>query len=139
MQDDFLKILGTLVVVGFLIYLAVKSMKLQTRIVEGLANPASSTATVNSGSGAANYATKVNTAYSQLKDILNITTYRTDYENVIIQMDDYVGGLMLQELLSIDPNAITEDSLLAVLAKINVLADGKVNLNAMMKFVDGVK
>ena len=119
MQDEMLKIIGTLVVVGFLIYLAVKSMRLQTHIMEGLANPDSSSSTVNTGSGAANYATKVNTAYSQLKDILNVTTYRTDYENVIIQMDDYVGALMMQELLNIDPNAITEDSLMAVLVKIN--------------------
>lgn len=138
MQDEFFKILGILIVVAFLIYLAVKSMRLQTSIMEGLTNPNTST-TVNTGSGAANYATKINTNFSQLKDVLNIPTYRTDYEQVIIQMDDYIGALMLQELTNIDSNSITGEAVFSTIARINTLASGRTNLNALMKFVDGVK
>ena len=36
-----------------------------------------------------------------LKSDLNIPKHRNDYENILIEMNDYVNGLMLSELLNI--------------------------------------
>jgi hypothetical protein len=58
--------------------------------------------------------------------------------NVIIQMDDFITALMLQKIMSIDKTSLTEDNLVDVIGKINVLNQGKQSLNSVMKFVDGM-
>ena len=74
-----------------------------------------------------------------MKDILNIDKYRTDYENTIIQMDDYLGSLMLSELMSLDPTSIKETAMLNNLEKINKLQEGRNNLDLLMKYLDTQK
>ena len=141
MQEDLFKMIGILLFIGIIIYLAVKSMRLQTSIIEGLTNSDTTTSTATSsnvGSGAANYSAKINTEFLRMKDLLNIEKYRTDYENVIIQLDDYVSSLMLQQILSLDTNNLSQDTVTPILDKINTMNTGKQSLNSIMKFIDGI-
>jgi hypothetical protein len=141
MRDDFLKLLGLIIVAAYFVYLAVRSMKLQSSIMEGLTNPPASTdnaLTQNKASGAQAYADEIQKIYAKITDNLLIKDNRTAYENVIIQMDDFITALMLQKIMSIDKTSLTEDNLVDVIGKINVLNQGKQSLNSVMKFVDGM-
>ena len=142
MNEDFLKIIGIIIVVGFFIYLAVKSMKLQTSILEGLTNPdAASTSDAlsqNKASGAQAYADEISKLYAKMSDSLLIKDNRTAYENVIIQMDDFINALMLQKIMSVNKNSMTEEGIIDIVQKINTLNEGKRSLNSIMKFIDGV-
>jgi hypothetical protein len=71
-----------------------------------------------------------------MKTKLNIPEYRTDYENIIIEMHDYTHGLMLHELLNIDPSNITNEKIHTMISNINNISSGKDNLNKIMKYID---
>ena len=65
------------------------------------------------------------------QDAFLISKYRTDYENVIINMDDLVNSVMLQTTLTIDPARPQE-----ALGKLVMLNNAKAALNNVMKFID---
>jgi hypothetical protein len=142
MTDEFFKIIGIIIFICILIYLAVKSMKIQTSIIEGLTNPDNNTQTnsltQNTASGASSYSDKIEKSFLQLRDSLNIQKYRSDYENVIINMNDYLGSLMLQQVLNINADGLNEENILLMIDKINKMNSGKQSLNSLMKYIDGV-
>ena len=105
---------------------------------EGLEN-ADGTVTSTSASGeagnAANYAASIKALTVQLQDSLLVSKYRTDYENVIINMDDYFSFLMLKQILNMDPTADMKTNM-SVIAALNALSAAKKTLNETMVFVD---
>jgi hypothetical protein len=143
MHDDFLKMFGLIIVVGYLIYLAVRALRLQSSIMEGLTNNTSDAGAEtealgqNKASGAQDYANEISKLHSKITDGLAIKDNRTAYENVIIQMDDLLSALMLQNIMSVNKSSITSDILLDLLDKVNKMGEGKKSLNSIMKFIDG--
>jgi len=124
-------------------------MMLNGRIIEGLTNATASSTTASSdvdkenlsqnvGSGAAAYASKINVIFSQMKDQMNIPKYRTDYENVILQLDDYISMITLQTIMSMDSNNLTDTSANSLVARLNMFTNAKTGLDTLMKFIDGV-
>lgn len=87
-----LKIIGILVIVIFLIYLATKSIKLHLNVMEGLTMPSlsGSSSTPDSNSDIAKFAETFKVATIKMQDTLLLSKYKTDYENLILNMDDYV-------------------------------------------------
>jgi hypothetical protein len=143
MKDDFLKMLGLVLFIGIFIYLVVRSLKLQSSIMEGLTNPDTSSVSddalaQNKASGSQAFADEINKLYLKITDNLMIKDNRVGYENVIVQMDDYVTALMVQKIMSINKSTMTEDSIVSTMEKINTLNQGKASLNSMMKFIDGI-
>ena len=74
--------------------------------------------------------------HNNLKDKLNIKEYRNNYENVVIDMNDYLDGLMLNELLSLNHASIDPNNILNTVNNINKMSSGKQNLNKIMKYLD---
>lgn len=144
MNEDFFKIIGIIIVVGYLIYLAVKSMSLQSSIMEGLTNPSLSTASdealsKNGASGAQDYANAINKMHSRISDSLLIKDNRTAYENVVIQLDDLINASMLKHIMSVNQEDLKDDGkLYDVVDRINRMNDGKKSLNTIMKYIDSV-
>jgi hypothetical protein len=134
MQEDLWKIGGVLIVGIFIIYLVVSIFSVKQRTIEGLENASAST-TNGEAAFAANYAAALKAQTVQMEDALLISKYRKDYENVIINMDDYVNILMLKTILDID---ITKDTktIVSSLEKINTLSASKKSLNETMVFID---
>jgi len=136
MREDLLKILGIVVVVIFLLYLGSNALKMhlnmQRSIFEGLTN------NVDSGIGgsAATYATSISQQMTALQDSLLIKKYNTDYENVILNLDEYIGLAMLQTSLLINPKDITTPENIALLTNLNTLNAAKQSLNNVMTVVD---
>jgi len=83
---------------------------------------------------AANYAASIKAQTVQMQDAFLISNYNSDYENVIINMSDFVNNQMLQTLLSADlsnPQSITN-----TLNEITSLYNSQAALNSIMKFLD---
>ena len=128
------------IAICFVGYLLFKNLNFK----EGLSNKNSSSSTSDSttsstssstsngiAGNATTYAANIKAQAIKLSDTLLISKYRTDYENVVLNMDDLVNSLMLKETLSIDPSKP-----IASLEAITKLNQCKVALNSVMKFID---
>ena len=140
-QDEFFKIVGILIVCFFIIYMVVKMFHLQTSVIEGLTN-ANGTITSNAtppSSGeagtAASYAAAIKAQVVKLQDELLVAKYRKDYESVIINLDDYIGYLMIKQTLNMKIGADVKTNLEFINA-LNILKSAKESLNVTMTFLD---
>jgi len=109
--------------------------------IEGMTNKKNNnkTNTINNTSRGINSTTfheKLKEQHLNLKSDLNIPKHRSDYENILIEMNDYVDGLMLSELLNVDPNNINNSKLINTIQNITKMNQSKESLNKMMKYLD---
>ena len=91
----------------------------------------SSTSSNGLAGNAAAYGATIKSQSVKFQDSFLISKYRTDYETVVINMDDLVNNLMLQTTLSIDTSSPQD-----ALNKLVVLNNAKAALNTVMKFID---
>jgi len=129
-QDEFFKIIGIIIVSFFIIYMVVKMFQLQGNVIEGLTNPD----TEETGS-ASTYAANIKSQIVQLQDKLLISKYRKDYEAAIINLDDYIGYLMIQQVLNMKLGNDMKTNIDTINA-LNILKNSKESLNATMTFLD---
>ena len=92
---------------------------------------ANSSVTNGIAGNASTYAANIKAQAIKLSDTLLVSKYRSDYENVVLNMDDLVNNLMLQATLAVDQSN-PSDSLDAI-SKLNQC---KIALNNVMKFID---
>ena len=150
MQEDFFKIIGILIVSFFIIYIVVKMFYLQTSVIEGLTTASDTSSPDNStissktvlaapstgiAGTAASYAAAIKAQLVKLQDELLISKYRSDYETAIINLDDYIGCLMIKQTLSMNPNGDIKMNLEAI-NNLKTLMDGKLALNQTMAILD---
>ncbi|NDA89500.1 MAG: hypothetical protein EBY20_01095 [Alphaproteobacteria bacterium] len=139
MTEDFIKIIGIVVIIGFLIFLATKSLKLHMSVMEGLTNPTDASAKTGVGASANGYASSLKNKVTQMQnDVLLMTNkdYKKDYENIVLYMDDYVNALMLKTVLSINVNADNASDNIENIKTLNELNSAKASLNNVMKYID---
>ena len=125
----------------FLIYLVNKFLTYNQNnlsYMEGMTTDGSNnvpSSTTNGVAGnAASYAAQVKAAAVKIEDQLLIPKYRTDYENVILNLDEFVNDLMLQTALNVNPN-----NPLTTITQLSQLQQAKAGLNSVMKYVDSSK
>jgi hypothetical protein len=140
MKEDLFKMIGLFFAVLFLVYLAVKGMKLHFQVVEGLTNKSASENSDLSGGSpqgeagdAASYAAAIKARSVQIQDGLLIDKYRSDYENILINMDDHLNLLALKEALNLKKDGPEHHE---GIARINAYHNARTNLNHSMKFLD---
>jgi preprotein translocase subunit YajC len=127
-QQDSISIFIALVIFGLSFYFLFSIITRGKR--EGMEN-----ASKNGVSGdAADYAIGLKQNVTKTQDTLLVKKYRKDYENVIMDMEDYVNNMMLKTVISVDYK--NETSAIEKLRNLNVLQESKQSLNAVMKFVD---
>ena len=102
---------------------------------EGMENKDQTPSSDNSNNGvagnASTYAANIKATAIKLQDTALITKYRSDYENVVLNLDDLVDNLMLQTALNVDrKNPIVS------LNDLVTLNNSKLALNNVMKFID---
>lgn len=140
-QDEFFKIIGIVIVCFFIIYMAMKMLQLQTNVIEGLTNPdgtinTSSTPPSSGEAGsAASYAAAIKSQVVKLQDELLIAKYRKEYESVIINLDDYIGYMMIKQTLNMKFNGDTKSNIEAI-NNLNIMKNAKESLNSTMAFLD---
>jgi hypothetical protein len=132
-HEEFLKIIGILLVSFFIIYIFMKMLKLSTSnqysMIEGMTNNTGEAGT------SASYAAAIKSQVVKLQDELLISKYRKDYESAIINLDDYAGYLMLKQILNIKLDGDMKTNV-ETLNNINILKEAKDSLNAAMTFLD---
>jgi hypothetical protein len=112
---------------------------LQATVLEGLTNGTETTTTTNPSSGdagnAASYAAAIKANVVKIQDELLISKYRKDYESAIINLDDYIGYLMIKQTLNMN---LTGDikSNIETINILNSLKSSKEALNTTMTFLD---
>lgn len=126
-----LKILAIIFVSFIIIYVVVNLFNLKPRVVEGLTNEASS----GEAGSASSYAAAIKSLTVKLQDELLISKYRKNYEEAIINLDDYVGYLMIKQTLNIKQTGDIETNI-KQLNMLNALKNAKDSLNATMTFLD---
>jgi hypothetical protein len=131
-QDEFFKIIGIIIVSFFIIYMTIKMFQIQTRVIEGLTN--NDPATGEAGT-ATSYAEAIKAQVIKLQDELLVAKYRKDYETAIINLNDYIGYLMIQQTLNMKINGDLKTNI-DLLNNLNVMNNAKASLNATMTFLD---
>lgn len=142
MKEDLFTILGVLAVGCFIVYVSLKIMQ-PPKKKEGLTNStdtntnSSSSSSLASGEAgtAASYSAGIKAEVIKLQDELLVSKYRKEYESAIINLDDYVGYLMVKQSLNIN-TAGTEKSVIDSFNNLNTLKQAKDSLNATMAFLD---
>jgi hypothetical protein len=147
-QDECFKIVGILIVSFFIIYMVVKMFHLQTSVIEGLTNAdgtiisgsdalsSDSTAPSSGEAGtAASYAAAIKAQVVKLQDELLVAKYRKDYEAAIINLDDYIGYLMIKQTLNMKLSGDIKANIEAI-NNLNILKSSKEALNSTMAFLD---
>lgn len=137
-MNDMIQYVGLIIFLFFIVYIFYRVFTQQMEGMknrEGLTNNDASKK-VNHGEKAENFTNQVKSLKNTMKDKHNIPTYRTDYENLLIELNEHVDGLMLDELLSIDPTNIDSNHIVQKLDNIHKLSNGKTHLNNIMKYID---
>ena len=134
MNEDFLKILVVLGIAFVIISLGINLLKMNKTVREGLTNQESGGSNGEAGN-ASNFAATIKAQTVLLHDTLLISKYRADYENIIINMDDYLSMLMLKQILNIDTTKDMQSSM-SNLEALNTISNAKKSLNETMTFLD---
>ena len=135
------------VVICFFAYLIFRNMNNnyfnqdQYNYVEGMTTstdvsgnqPATSSTNGVAGNSAA-YAAQIKAQAIKIEDQLLITKYRTDYENVILNLNELVNDLMLQTVLNVN---ITNPQ--QSMVQLSQLQQAQSALNSTMKYIDSYK
>ena len=121
--------------VYFIIFCFVVYVFFRSSTIEGMTTDTSSNTVTTSSLGVAGnaqtYAANIKTAFIKNQDTLLISKYRTDYENVVLNLDDFINSNMLLTVLNID--LTNPNSGLQTLVKLN---ESKSALNNVMTYID---
>lgn len=127
------------VAICFVAYILFRNLNFKFSTREGMTdasgNTTSSSSSSSTSSGvagnAASYGATLKAATIKQQDMLLISKYRSDYETVILNLDDLVNNLMLTASLNVNPNNPYE-----TLTKLSQLNQAKTALNNVMSFID---
>ena len=139
MSEDFIKILVIIVIISFLIYYVMVTLK-KYGMIEGLENMQTEISNeiklpIGAAANANTYEKQLKNIVAKLNDVFLIKKYRKDYENIVIDMDDLVNVLMLKTVLDTPLNDDPE-SVIRQIKLLNELNSAKTSLNNVMKFID---
>jgi hypothetical protein len=137
MDNQVLKSFGIFLIIIFLIYLLIYG--LNYNIIEGLTNnnnEDNNIVKINKGEtiNASSFAENIKSKVIQLQDELLISKYRKDYENIIINLDEYINYLMLRSVLNVNIDGVIKNDLI----DLNTLKTAKSSLNETMKILDNI-
>ena len=83
---------------------------------------------------AAAYAAQIKSQAIKIEDQLLITKYRTDYENVILNLDELINDLILQAALNVNLTNPQQS-----MVQLSQLQQAQGALNSAMKYIDSYK
>ena len=148
-EENIYRYLGLGVVILVALYILIKTLTFQGKIIEGLTNSTEATSEPTSSAEISllNTVTSKSTEgitaqNNKLQDILALDKYRTDYENLIIALEDYANVMMFAKVVGIGAkvstlsngqpvtNVIIED-----MEKANKLKEFISTLNASMSYM----
>ena len=137
-MEDILKILGIIILIIFVSIIFIQSFYFK----EGLETSSSSSTNnpiLNGYAGnAKSFAETIKSLSVKLSDKLIVSKYRTDYENIIINMEDYISLIMLDIIFSLNTSS-SQGETIKLLNDLGTLKTSKDALNDSMKYLDSMK
>ena len=128
--------LGVGVAVLFVIYFFFTTLKINSQILEGLTNSSSSSSTTSEPiSTSVEELKKVN---EQLEDSINLSKYRTDYEDYFLALEENINLSLLLQITQLYHSGNKSVSLEDI-SKLNETNKLKETINDIMTFMDGKK
>jgi len=125
------------IAVCFFIYILFRNINF-SGIKEGMTDASGNEISSGNNNGvagnAATYGANIKAATIKFQDTFLISKYRTNYETVILNLDDLINNLMLKTALTIDTNNPGDS-----IKKLSEMNQAKLALNNVMKFVDASK
>ena len=70
-----------------------------------------------------------------MQDELLVSKYRKEYEAALINLDDYIGFLMIKQALNMKMDGDKKAAMEAI-GNLNILKNAKESLNTAMTFLD---
>lgn len=143
MNSDLLTTTVIIFAICFLLFIIFSTINLKKegfdqKFNQKSANDKTKPSTNNSSSnsngiagGAESYAANIQSQVIKLQDTILLSKYRSNYENVVIALDDLVDHLMLNTTLTMNPTNPQES-----LRELVDLNNAKTALNHVMKFID---
>jgi hypothetical protein len=131
METDLFILIIIIAIIFCVLFWGAKIFKSQTSVLEGLTNNQTTGVT----SSANSYSELIKSEAVKLQDSLLVSKYRTDYENVILNMDDFVNMLMLNLVLNMK-NTSDHSQVIDSFNKLNTLTRAKESLNTCMQVLD---
>jgi hypothetical protein len=133
-QDEFIKIIGIIIVSFIIIYITIKMFQSKK---EGLTNQDGTGTQPTSGEAGTSpsYSAAIKSQVVKLQDELLISKYRKDYESIIINLDDYIGYLMIKQTLNMKLDGDSKTNI-DYINNLNILKNAKDSLNTTMQFLD---
>ena len=137
MNSDLLTTIMIIFAICFLLFIIFSTINLKKEGFDQKFNQKSSNERTNNSSSngiageAESYAANIQSQVIKLQDSMLLSKYRSNYENVVIALDDLVDHLMLNTTLSINPTNPQES-----LRELVDLNNAKSALNHVMKFID---
>jgi hypothetical protein len=140
-HQEFLKIMGIAALCMIIVYYIAKCVHFQSSLIEGLeaaSEPVAAPAQPGAASGAKEYAEIFKSLAVKTKDELLVGQYKADYENVIIELDNYCDVQMLKCLLDVKvgTNGPTSNQIGQALQTLTFYKNGRTALNDVMTFID---
>ena len=135
--DNIYKYLGLAIVVFIVIYIVIKSLTFQARLIEGMTNDTTAVATDKDKQPDA-----IKTYTTTILDGLLIDKYRPSYDDTIIELEDNISATILSgilknaEMIASDPSSEKAQKFITA---VNTLKMFKDTLNDSMKYLDGMK
>ena len=133
-ENDMIMYIGLISLVLFLFFIISRVFTFQNSMIEGLSNKDSQSQPINVTVGKVENINKVS------EDHLFIEKYRSDYEDLIIHLEE-TTNLDMMRLIKQHGNNIeqgkTVDEQMKTIKKINELNQLKESLNSSMKYIDG--
>jgi len=133
---EFFEMFGIFFLGLLILYFIWKGFRFQEGMQDNSSTKTTTTTTatatdVGIAGKATDYTLKIKNATTKIMDTLLISKYRTDYENILMEMDDYINALSLQTLLTTPLADLPKG-----LEKIHGLRQGRKDLNEIMTFID---
>jgi len=139
-EDNIYKYLGLGVVSILAIYIGVKSLSFQAKLIEGMTNSSDKVSLLENTTNISDE--KIKQENEKLNDILSINKHRTNYENLIIALEEYTN-IMMFNYVTLIGNQINQKKsgveLIPIMQQANTAKSFIDTLNASMKFIDRKK
>jgi len=130
--------IGIIVFAYTLLNYIIQIFYVQNSVIENLTSGNDTTIDVKNINGelanSESYANTLTTKSSTLLNSLSLTQYKKNYENIILNLDEYLDVLMLKNVLNI--NLTDEQKTFESLNKLTILKNAKNTLNDVIKYVD---
>ena len=119
--------------IGLSLFLYILFKNLNFSTTEGMKNASENEDTISNGiaGNAASYSATLKKETIKLQDTFLISKYRSDYETIILNLDDLINNLMLKTVLTLNSNNPSDS-----IQKLAEMNQAKIALNNTLKFLD---